>query len=687
MNAPDSFRSRLDALMNDPQGRSIENIQRRLAQLEYPAAAVLLYTRARCNEPVPIDLVCEVIARGDTLPLQFILFLVADGDRVAAIVNMVETAAFPRDPIGMMFTAAFVLAADRLDDSHQSRPRLAAGVRVLASACLELPPSSLRTHVITAFQLVAKELKDAILVDMLPRTVSGTLSPEFVMALQCMQHPRDQLLALPTLYDDSCREVARKINDIATFAPVPTRNAPCWCKSGKKYKRCHGGDEPATRPRDALEARDHRTFTAFEVQTCPLGNLAKMRFPQLGDEPLVTAIDRLLKYRAWDLAERAIDELASRQRLGLEAPDGWRNRLVSSALECRRWDLVAKHVKRLRSSRYSRMKENVELLLPVVERAPDAIDHLIRFAERAVHTPDGAADAGVALLLHGMPALGILLLRAQIAAGAVGDDDRDEFTAIDQARLRLGLPPKDPAETVFDQRQAAIAKAREAEAQARLTSEAQAERDALRSQLVEANRQCRDLARRVDDLERQLRGQTVAPIVVQADADPAELRALRVKVEQLQDLIRDKNLELANLRREVRSGGASSRAYESNANDNAALERDALESLDEDRWEVENNQAQERRTRIPVWRPDLVADLESIPAHVVREALRTIADLATGESAAWRAVKVPRGIATPVRMVRIGIHHRLLFCTSDRSIDVMELVSRESLNLALKRYM
>jgi len=687
MSAPDSYRSRLDAWMNDPQGRSIETIQRLLAQLESPKATVLLFTRARCNETVPIDLVCEVIARSDTLPLPFLLFLLADGDRVAAIVNMIETDAFPQDAIGLMFTAAFVLAADKLDHSHQSRPRLAAELRVLASACLELPPSPIRTHIITAFQLVAKQLKDTLLADMLPRTMFGTLPPEFVTAQQCLELSREQLLLLPTLYDDSWRGVAGKLEDIATFAPVLSRNAPCWCQSGKKYKRCHGGDERPTRSREALAARSHRTFTAFEVQTLPLGEVAKMRFHQLGDEPLANAVDRFLKYRAWDLAERALDELASRERLGFELPDRFRNLLVSSALKCRRWDLVTKHVKRLRSQRFSRMKENVELLIPVVERAPDAIDHLLRFAERAVHTPKGAADAGVALLLHGMPALGILLLRALIVSDTV-EDKRDEFIAINQARLRLGLPAGDPAEAMFDQWRAANAKAREAEAQARLLSETQVEKDKLRNQAVEANRQNRDLVRRIDDLERQLRVQAAAPMVVQADADPAELRALRSKIEQLQDLVRDKNLELAKLRRDQRSSGGAGRANESDAGDKTVLESDALESsLDDDRWEIENDQAQDRRAQIPMWRPGLVADIESIPAHVVREALRTIADLATGDSAAWRAVKRPKGMTTPVRMVRIGIHHRLLFCSSDRSLEVMELVSRESMNVALKRYM
>lgn len=45
---------------------------------------------------------------------------------------------------------------------------------------------------------------------------------------------------------------------------VPRRNEPCWCGSGKKYKKCHreadladASDPPLVpRPRDIVEIRD-----------------------------------------------------------------------------------------------------------------------------------------------------------------------------------------------------------------------------------------------------------------------------------------------------------------------------------------------------------------------------------------------------------------------------------------------
>ena len=80
----DSFRSVLEAFVADPPARSIETIQQLLTELQYSTAAIRLLARARCGEPVPIDLVREVIACADTLLLPLVLFLLADGDHVGS---------------------------------------------------------------------------------------------------------------------------------------------------------------------------------------------------------------------------------------------------------------------------------------------------------------------------------------------------------------------------------------------------------------------------------------------------------------------------------------------------------------------------------------------------------------------------------------------------------------------------
>jgi hypothetical protein len=67
------------------------------------------------------------------------------------------------------------------------------------------------------------------------------------------------------------------------------------------------------------------------------------------------------------------------------------------------------------------------------------------------------------------------------------------------------------------------------------------------------------------------------------------------------------------------------------------------------------------------------------------EALRTVADLAGGDVAAWRVVKRPRGVERAALMVRIGIHHRLIFDVEGDSLRVLELFPRSGLDVAIKR--
>lgn len=278
-----------------------------------------------------------------------------------------------------------------------------------------------------------------------------------------------------------------------------------------------------------------------------------------------------------------------------------------------------------------------------------------------------------------MPALSVLLLRADVATDL--DAAVHLFPAIHHARVRLGLLPPDASETTYTQWQAAKAKAGDADAQSRRIAESKAEADELRSTIADTVRQNRDLARRVEELERQLRERPAAPPPVEVPADPAELRALRGKLDQLQEVLREKNLELAELRRESRTGRAEDLDPASNGPADPPLMDDG-----DDRW-TESDGWQERRIRIPTWRPALLADVPSMPPHVTREAIRTVAQLATGDGAAWRAVKRAKGTTELLHMARIGIHHRLLFVLEGTSMEVTELVSRESLYVALKRYM
>jgi hypothetical protein len=88
---------------------------------------------------------------------------------------------------------------------------------------------------------------------------------------------------------------------------------------------------------------------------------------------------------------------------------------------------------------------------------------------------------------------------------------------------------------------------------------------------------------------------------------------------------------------------------------------------------------------LPHWTRSAEAGIRTVPIHVAGEALRTVADLAAGDEAAWRAVKRPKGIDRALLMVRIGIHHRLLFGMEGDTLEVVELVTRSALDVTIKR--
>jgi hypothetical protein len=79
------------------------------------------------------------------------------------------------------------------------------------------------------------------------------------------------------------------------------------------------------------------------------------------------------------------------------------------------------------------------------------------------------------------------------------------------------------------------------------------------------------------------------------------------------------------------------------------------------------------------------AALGSVPRNVAGQAMRTVANLAAGDPAAWRNIKQAKDMRRQVIMARVGIHHRLLFRVENNVLDVLDIVTRESLLTSLKR--
>jgi hypothetical protein len=87
----------------------------------------------------------------------------------------------------------------------------------------------------------------------------------------------------------------------------------------------------------------------------------------------------------------------------------------------------------------------------------------------------------------------------------------------------------------------------------------------------------------------------------------------------------------------------------------------------------------------PRFRASAEAAFESVPRDVAAIAMRTIGALAASDAAAWRKVKQAKDMPRQVIIACVGIHHRLLLRTDEGPLEVLDLVTRQDEDVALKR--
>jgi hypothetical protein len=106
-------------------------------------------------------------------------------------------------------------------------------------------------------------------------------------------------------------------------------------------------------------------------------------------------------------------------------------------------------------------------------------------------------------------------------------------------------------------------------------------------------------------------------------------------------------------------------------------------AAEQDELEEPASVAAARSISIPAFSPRVRESLHELPARIAAEALRTIGQLAAADATAWRGVKQAK--LCPVLMARIGLHYRLLFRADERVLEVVDVVERASLEVALRR--
>jgi len=677
----------IEALAADPSACDIASIEESIARLAIDTAAAKLVARALRRLPLPCATVAAVYPHLGYSSLAVSLIAIAEGDRGRALLELVERDAFPEDHIGASLAVVAVIGAWRLCAPFE-RPRILRSARLLSAWVMGLPSDCWQAT--EALGRFAQECGDAVLAAMVAPP-SGRLCPD-LMTLELSLASAEDPYVMATKFVASV-DPGHPLR-AALLPPKKDlfkRNQPCPCGSGKKYKRCHGTDDGGRAL--PVAQRSITTLPPEAVRTIPLsdvGDIVLRRAARMLPLSLLVAGERLTKYRAWKHADVVMDEVARRDQFSPEEKDRLRRSFIEKAINGHQFALAKKHIVALRGRDVTTAAPAFETAIAIAERAPDALEHLLSVTERAATDESGALATNLMMaLVRHAPGLGLLMIRGSLHLDRP-DDAEMLLRRAELARLAVGLPIGDPA---WD----AYAALRDSERQRKDDHAAKTEAERLRESLSEASRRARDLGRRVEELEIQIRDRHrdldhAGPRAV-AKADNVDVGALRTRIDELKSLLRERNAERAALRRQLLEAGTGDaeravlrRQLAAGTSDPDAAATVALADGSDDDVLVEPaTLGPTRRILVPAFGRAAREAIGTVPAHVAALALRTIGQLAAGDPAAWRAIKQAKDMPRQVLMARIGIHHRLLFRIEEDAVEVIDLVSRGSLLVTLKR--
>ena len=516
----------------DPHACDLAAIREAIRRYEYEEALGRTFARIVARLPISVELMAEVLPYSCSEVI-FTISLIAltEGERARALVEAAERNRFPEDELGATMRALALHAAWILDGATY-RERIATQAFRMAT----------RWRGGNAAQHTLSSLIEALVRETRPGGPAArgehAISHDLVLLQWALTSPREdieQALLRAVNPDEPVPKTGLGlIPAVATAPPKAGRNEPCPCGSGKKYKKCHGadGDSRALTP---------SSLSAADVRAMSFRDLAFVDLALLSDDALSAAFLRFLERPLWPLVADTMELLAARPTVSRGRMDELRAIVIQTAVAARRYDIAQREFKKLGASH--RLDPVARCAIALQAKATDALEQLWRAADLAVRDESFAHDFELAMILiHLIPALGLLVARGC----HVEDDWMAEVLAnlTDEGRADLGLPAGDRTRII----QAAMRrdKTHGAELEA-----ANAKADDLRAALDRSLDKNRELERRVQALEEQLRQPRPAPTELTAPPDPLEVRSLRAKVEDLQGMVRDRNTSLALLRRKL----------------------------------------------------------------------------------------------------------------------------------------
>lgn len=642
---------RISRVQIDAAGEpTVPEIEAALAAWDHERAALLALARAR-TQTISVALVSRILPGLELPAIATALIAVATGDK-AELLAVVTERRFPLTKEAADLEAIVLYAAWK------------AGATGWVSDLRRLSARSLTAEAYALLATIGAQVEDA--------NTLAALKPIATFAKEYAKSVAADDKAMTATIDAAIASLPAEVEVSRGGFTVralkqPGRNDPCSCGSGQKYKKCCA-DKPvaAASPIAGLSWDEFLAgdkLTIEHIDELEIKDLLQVDFAKLQTKPLVATTRKLADVQAWTHAERGIDEITrrdARDDAGNEWVDDLRTWLIEAALRCGETHraLVDRHIALLSPDERGRY----DLELAVRSGGATAWDALVTHAAKVVASDDKLDDVDLAYsLLRAQPALGILVARACIGTLRVDVPDA-LLDTVEDVRDQLGLAPVDPAWDVLD----ALT--------AKVNRKKPTDDGALKTQLAESTARADQLERSLAALRNELASERTKPA--------AELRRqektteLDGRIEELEGLIREGQSERRDLRKQLEV------AAEKKPASDAEARRRVVDEGDEG---VDDLPVAARGITLPRFDRKFTDSLADVPGPVASEAMRTIGTLSAGDGFAWKAVKQAKDMVRPLLMSRVGIHHRLLFRCDDGILDVMDLITRETLLTTLKR--
>lgn len=464
------------------------------------------------------------------------------------------------------------------------------------------------------------------------------------------------------------------------------RNEPCPCGSGRKYKKCC-----LSKDRAALaDSSDVPGVTRTELRRQPEAHLN---------------LDRLLEMRRYELQrldpakvpENVVPVMLSRLCIAdlydefvrvyevrgcNEVFKEWLFDGIYGAAQAGRKDIVRKLAAYYEGNmeRLEKLPLNARFMLLDEELGPGLA---LLEQEALSHVDSDVVDFAYAMLCGPTPALGIHVARGVILSALYPNDADLLLEELLQTRDRLRLPPEDciqeRADELWWEDDNEVAGDAGTSDQQNALVDATLEVQRLRAELRTSRADLQKLQERAD----------MPPVAAVADGLPPpptadekharQLKQLNERIGLLKETLIERHGERNELRRELREAQQKLDGHSAMQTkpSGAGLEE---ESEEEDAYDLPSGEVP---ARLPMFPADMEEKLSRFPRRVARSVVRAVGLLGSGDRGAFGTVRSIRRDGTLYRQ-RIGRDYRLLFRMDERTIDVVDLVSRQDFERRLR---